>query len=55
MFCPICKAEYRAGFTHCNDCDAGLVDFLPKENKINYNEYENVIQDEIPAVLNVTI
>jgi len=25
MFCPICKLEYRAGFTHCNDCDVPLV------------------------------
>lgn len=25
MFCPICKAEYRRGFTLCNDCNAQLV------------------------------
>jgi hypothetical protein len=25
MFCPECKAEYRAGFTHCADCDVDLV------------------------------
>jgi len=31
MFCPICKAEYREGFTHCPDCDADLVSFLPRE------------------------
>lgn len=28
MFCPICKAEYREGFTRCNDCDVGLVSSL---------------------------
>ena len=31
MFCPICKAEYREGFTHCPDCDVDLVSFLPGE------------------------
>src|ERR1700688_124213 len=25
MFCPECKAEYRAGFTRCADCDVDLV------------------------------
>jgi hypothetical protein len=28
MFCPICKAEYRLGFTRCNDCDVDLVENL---------------------------
>ncbi|HEV2615742.1 MAG TPA: hypothetical protein VGU63_03925 [Candidatus Acidoferrales bacterium] len=31
MFCPICKYEFRRGFTHCNDCDVDLVDALPSE------------------------
>ena len=25
MFCPVCKAEYREGFTRCADCDVQLV------------------------------
>ncbi len=29
MFCPICKAEYRQGFTRCADCDVELVHELP--------------------------
>lgn len=32
MFCPVCKYEYRRGFTHCNDCDVDLVDALPSED-----------------------
>jgi hypothetical protein len=28
MFCPVCKAEYRFGFTHCSDCDVDLVESL---------------------------
>jgi len=30
MICPQCKAEYRAGFTRCADCDVDLVWELPK-------------------------
>jgi hypothetical protein len=22
MFCPVCRAEYRPGFTHCADCES---------------------------------
>jgi hypothetical protein len=29
MFCPVCKAEYRQGFTRCADCDVELVYELP--------------------------
>ena len=32
-WCPICKNEYKEGYTHCNDCDADLVptfEDLPK-------------------------
>jgi len=25
MFCPLCRAEYREGFTQCSDCHVGLV------------------------------
>jgi len=31
MFCPICKVEYRSGFTRCTDCDVDLVEELPTE------------------------
>jgi hypothetical protein len=30
MWCPSCAAEYRAGFTHCPDCDVDLVDEPPR-------------------------
>lgn len=29
MFCPICKSEYRDGYTRCTDCDADLIPNLP--------------------------
>jgi hypothetical protein len=31
MFCPVCKVEYRSGFTRCADCDVDLVQALPAE------------------------
>jgi hypothetical protein len=32
MFCPVCKYEFRRGFTKCNECGVDLVDTLPSEN-----------------------
>lgn len=32
MFCPVCRAEYRSGFTHCTDCDADLVGEPPRQD-----------------------
>jgi hypothetical protein len=29
MFCPLCKSEYREGYTRCIDCGAELVSVLP--------------------------
>lgn len=29
MFCPICKTEYRLGFSECADCHVALVEHLP--------------------------
>lgn len=31
MFCPVCRVEYRSGFSRCADCDADLVEELPTE------------------------
>jgi hypothetical protein len=28
MFCPVCKSEYRQGFTECSDCGVPLVETL---------------------------
>lgn len=32
MFCPVCRSEYRSGFTHCTDCGVDLVANLPKQD-----------------------
>jgi len=31
MFCPICKSEYREGFTQCDECKVKLVQELIEE------------------------
>jgi hypothetical protein len=36
MFCPVCKYEFRRGFTHCNQCDVDLVDALPPEEEVDH-------------------
>jgi hypothetical protein len=33
MFCPLCKSEYRTGFTECSDCHSKLV---ATESEANY-------------------
>jgi hypothetical protein len=37
MFCPVCRLEYREGFTKCADCGLELVPALPAENPIPDN------------------
>ena len=34
MFCPVCKSEYRDGFTTCSDCGADLVKQLPGDSEM---------------------
>lgn len=33
MFCPVCKSEYREGYTRCADCDVPLVNSLEAERE----------------------
>ena len=35
MYCPLCKAEYRAGFDKCSDCHVGLVSTLEQAKAAN--------------------
>jgi hypothetical protein len=53
MFCPVCKAEYRSGFTTCSDCHVQLVSVLPEDSQNDpeerYLEYEEVLFTFNPA------
>jgi hypothetical protein len=44
MFCPVCKLEYRPGFTKCSDCEVDLVESLDASSA----QQENL---EAPSVL----
>jgi hypothetical protein len=44
MFCPLCRQEYRPGFTRCSDCDVDLVSELSES-------YNHVAKDRREANL----
>jgi hypothetical protein len=43
MFCPVCKLEYRPGFTKCSDCDADLVESLDASSAQQENPEPSVL------------
>jgi len=47
MLCPVCKGEYRSGFTRCADCEVDLVQELPTESSEKSTEI--AVGDEGPA------
>lgn len=49
MFCPVCRSEYRQGFTICNDCGVELVDEIPPEQGKEFIEYEEVLSTFNPG------
>lgn len=51
MFCPVCKYEYRLGFTHCNDCDVDLVDALPSEEDVDHKLRTPADEMDSPTLL----
>jgi len=51
MFCPVCKYEYRRGFTHCNDCDVDLVDALPSEGVVDHKLRTPADEMDSPTLL----
>ncbi len=47
MFCPICKAEFRRGFTKCSDCNLQLVAKLPAEPpepETEFVDYKEILE-----------
>jgi hypothetical protein len=51
MFCPVCKYEFRRGFTHCNTCDVELVDALPPEEETDHSPPPTAAQMDRPTLL----
>jgi hypothetical protein len=50
VFCPICRDEYRTGFTWCADCENELVVELPEETPDRY-DLVTVLEAGGPAVV----
>jgi hypothetical protein len=48
MVCPVCRAEYREGFTRCADCDAELVRELPRAALARVEPVEPGVPDGDP-------
>ena len=51
MYCPLCKAEYRDGFTECSDCHIALV---PTQEQANQFTTGQLCTDD-GAVLNALL
>ena len=47
MYCPICRSEYREGFTFCAECHAGLVDELPAEQTPHEDDVVSVFEGDL--------
>ena len=43
MFCPKCHAEYRDGFTTCDECTVELVESLPSPPEVDFADYEELL------------
>jgi hypothetical protein len=50
MYCPICRGEFRAGYTHCDECDADLVEVLPDDPE---EDMVPVLQTSDPFLLSM--
>jgi hypothetical protein len=50
LWCPICKYEYRDGFTICSDCGSKLVAELEIINK-EETKCREIIEDDVEAFL----
>ena len=52
MYCPICRSEFREGFTRCEDCDQLLVEELPElPVKPGYVELANIFTEGEIAII----
>jgi hypothetical protein len=45
MFCPNCRAEFRAGLTRCSDCGAALIEAIPSQDVRDPAARENEAPD----------
>jgi hypothetical protein len=51
MFCPLCHAEFRDGFTQCSDCRLALVASLDDPNSSRARLWKGARQAELDRIL----
>ena len=51
MFCPLCRTEYRDGFSQCADCHLGLVGSLNEAQSSSVKLWEGSLQRTLDKVL----
>lgn len=52
MYCPVCKAEYKAGIKICPECQVKLVEEQPPPNDFQYEEFIPVFKTADPSTIN---
>jgi hypothetical protein len=50
-FCPLCRAEYRPGFTRCGECKVDLVATLSDPSAARARLWKGSKQDELDGIL----
>ena len=50
MFCPVCRCEYRPGFTRCESCEQDLVETLEPEASRSGSGGDPLVTDLGPMV-----
>ncbi len=51
MFCPLCRAEFRLGFTECSDCHVALVPTLAEAAAASAELWKGSDEDELNRIL----
>jgi len=51
MFCPLCRAEFRPGFTECSDCHVPLVSTLAEATAASLQLWKGSDEEELNRVL----
>ena len=54
MYCPVCRAEYREGFSECADCGVALVEQLPPDRGPEPSEPGEVSYQDLAEVFTTT-
>lgn len=51
MFCPLCKAEYRDGFSECHDCHVALAPTFAEASQLRVELWKGNRQKQLDRIL----